>query len=191
MQGTSTFRPADIGKAIGRLHNQKKELEFRRDDWQLNLNTALNRLATVTQQEVPSKSGITEIHRLTVENKSHEGQLSVDVTSPNPNATSSSVTPSRQTTTERSQSSHADKPKLPAKTTDLPEYMDGAGLTDRKRECFSLKFEYGLRVSEIVSRLRISRKTVDEHIAAAERRIGWFQLRDRKKANSARANSNE
>jgi DNA-binding CsgD family transcriptional regulator len=81
-----------------------------------------------------------------------------------------------------------DKSKLPAKTTDLSKYLEGAELTERQRECFSLKFEYGLRVSEIVIRLGLSRKTVDEHIAAAKRRIEWSQLKERQKANSARIN---
>ena len=44
VHGTSTLKPGDIGKAIGKLHADKKELEFRRDDWQLNLNTALRRV---------------------------------------------------------------------------------------------------------------------------------------------------
>jgi DNA-binding CsgD family transcriptional regulator len=190
VQGTSTFRPREIDKAIGRLHNDKKELEFRRDDWQLNLTTALNRLATVTQQEGPPKS---EIPRPSVAQKSHEAQISHGVTALDPNATSSSITPSREATTDKSQiqSSRADKAKLPAKKANLSKYIAGAGLTDRQCECFSLKFEYGLRVSEIVSRLRISRKTVDEHIAAAKRRIGWSQLKERKKANTARANPEE
>ncbi len=48
VQGKSTFRPADIQKAIRRLHEDKKELEFRRDDWQLNLNSVMSSLK-VTQ----------------------------------------------------------------------------------------------------------------------------------------------
>jgi DNA-binding CsgD family transcriptional regulator len=193
VQGTSTFRPRDIDKAIDRLHNDKKELEFRRDDWQLNLTTALSRLATVTQQEVPPKSVISGIHGLAVVQKIHEAQISRDVTATNPNPSSSSVIPSRENTIDKSQieSSCADKAKLPAKTADLSKYIDGAGLTDRQRECFSLKFEYGLRVSAIVKRLGLSRKTVDEHIAAAKRRIGWSQINEKRKANSARVTPNE
>lgn len=44
VHGTSTFQPRDIDKAISKLHENKKELEFRRDDWQLMLNGALIRL---------------------------------------------------------------------------------------------------------------------------------------------------
>jgi len=71
------------------------------------------------------------------------------------------------------------------------QILDGAELTDRQRECFSLKFEYGLRVSAIVNRLGLSRKTVDEHIAAAKRRTGWSQIKEKQKANSARLNPGE
>jgi hypothetical protein len=44
VHGTSAFKPADIGKAIRKLHADRKDLEFRRDDWQLMLNTALRRV---------------------------------------------------------------------------------------------------------------------------------------------------
>ena len=33
VSGTSTFKPRDIGKAISKLHADRKELELRRDDW--------------------------------------------------------------------------------------------------------------------------------------------------------------
>jgi hypothetical protein len=53
VHGTSTFKPADIGKAIRKLHADRKELEFRRDDWQLNLSTALSRTADRGKQGIP------------------------------------------------------------------------------------------------------------------------------------------
>ncbi|MBZ5532787.1 MAG: LuxR C-terminal-related transcriptional regulator [Acidobacteriia bacterium] len=83
------------------------------------------------------------------------------------------------------------KEKLPAKTADLSQYLDEAQLTDRQRECFSLKFEYGLRFSAIAHRLGISRKTVDEHIAAARRRMEWSKVKDKIKAKKARLNPEE
>jgi len=43
VRGTSTFKPRDIDKAIRNLHAHKKELEFRRDDWNIILNNVLNR----------------------------------------------------------------------------------------------------------------------------------------------------
>jgi len=43
VRGTSTFKPRDIDKAIRNLHAHKKELEFRRDDWNIILNNVVNR----------------------------------------------------------------------------------------------------------------------------------------------------
>ena len=70
-----------------------------------------------------------------------------------------------------------DPDKLPAKQTDLSRYMDQAQLTDRQRECLSLKLEYGLPVTAIAERLHIHRKTVDEHIDAANKRIELAKIR--------------
>jgi hypothetical protein len=58
VHGTSAFKPADIGKAIRKLHADRKDLEFRRDDWQLNLNTALSRAAGARQQDVPAPQAL-------------------------------------------------------------------------------------------------------------------------------------
>lgn len=58
VQGKSTFRPGDIQKAIRRLHEDKKELEFRRDDWQLNLNTVMSRLKVTQQQDVSQSRAV-------------------------------------------------------------------------------------------------------------------------------------
>jgi hypothetical protein len=40
LQGSSTARGIDFNKAIQKAHADKKDLEFRRDDWQLMLTTA-------------------------------------------------------------------------------------------------------------------------------------------------------
>jgi len=61
--------------------------------------------------------------------------------------------------------------KLPAKKSDLSQYLDSSGLTERQHECASLHFEYGLSKLEIGRRLGIHRKGVSDHIAAAGRRI--------------------
>jgi hypothetical protein len=53
VRGASTFKPRDIAKAISKLHADKKELEFRRDDWQIILNGALKREAEVPKQSQP------------------------------------------------------------------------------------------------------------------------------------------
>jgi len=51
----------------------------------------------------------------------------------------------------------------------LSQYFDG--LTDKQRECVSLRFEYGLTVADIARRLNLHRKTVTEHLQAADSRM--------------------
>ena len=69
----------------------------------------------------------------------------------------------------------ADVPKafegLGQKKTDLARYFDDADLTERQRQCCSMKYEYELRASEIARRLDLNRKTVEEHLDAGHRRL--------------------
>jgi DNA-directed RNA polymerase specialized sigma24 family protein len=83
------------------------------------------------------------------------------------------------------------KDKLPAKTIDLSRYLDQAQLTDRQRECFSLRFEYEMKLSAIAKWLGLSRKTIDEHIAAARRRMDWSEIKEKMKTNKRRLNPGE
>jgi DNA-binding CsgD family transcriptional regulator len=194
VNGTSTFRPRDISKAISKLHADRKELELRRDDWQLMLQSALSRIAVPTQQEASLTPPIAgNDHGAGLAGANDTDGTSMHGTVVPSSALNSPVVPlsHESMTASPARSAQPDKGKLPAKTTDLSKYLEGAGLTDRQRECFSLKFEYGLRVSAIVNRLGLSRKTVDEHIAAAKRRIGWSQIKEKQKANSARLNPGE
>ena len=78
----------------------------------------------------------------------------------------------------RTQSTHVhpeqsaqDTSALGPKRQDLSRYLDSARLTQRQYECVSLLLEYGLRKSHIARRLGIHRKTVDEFIAAAEKKL--------------------
>jgi hypothetical protein len=50
VRGTSSFKPGQIDKAIRKLHADKKELEFRMGDWQINLNRAQDRLQMMENQ---------------------------------------------------------------------------------------------------------------------------------------------
>jgi len=61
--------------------------------------------------------------------------------------------------------------KLPAKKLDMSNYFDDADLTERQRQCLSLKHEHGLSNVEIGRRLGIDRTTVAEHLKAGENRI--------------------
>jgi DNA-binding CsgD family transcriptional regulator len=72
------------------------------------------------------------------------------------------------------QSAH-EKPKapkkLPPKRQDYSEHFDRVRLTEKQREVVSLILEHGLKVSEIASRLGLSRKTVYDHYHAAKRKL--------------------
>jgi len=57
---------------------------------------------------------------------------------------------------------------LPTKQYDYSNLMDPAELTDMQRQCFSLRHEYQLPVTEIARRLGRDRTTIQEHIDNAE-----------------------
>jgi len=59
---------------------------------------------------------------------------------------------------------------LGPKKHDLSQHLDRVdALTDRQRECLSLRLEYGLGPAEIARRLGIHHTTVYEHIAAGKK----------------------
>jgi hypothetical protein len=66
---------------------------------------------------------------------------------------------------------------------DLSHYMHN--LTEKQQLAFSLKFEYGLRLTDIASRMGLDRKTAYEHIEAAKRKID--QVRSSEKGKDHRA----
>lgn len=73
---------------------------------------------------------------------------------------------------------------LGPKVTDLSQYMHL--LTDKQWMALSLKLEYGLGPVEIASRMGIDRKTVSEHLAAADKRIREAYSSERHKAVRAK-----
>ncbi len=62
-------------------------------------------------------------------------------------------------------------PEKLTKKRDLSREFDQVNLTDRQRECISLWLEYELSVSAIAKKLGLSRKTIDEHLHAAQARF--------------------
>jgi len=62
------------------------------------------------------------------------------------------------------------------KSVDLSTYLDAAGLTNRQRECLSLKYEYGCTEAGIARLLGKNRKTIDEHIVAGERKLNTDRI---------------
>ncbi len=73
---------------------------------------------------------------------------------------------------------------LGPKTMDLSSYMDD--LTEKQQLAFSLKFEYGLGLAEVASRMGLDRKTAHEHIEAADRKVSQARSNERGKAQRAK-----
>jgi DNA-directed RNA polymerase specialized sigma24 family protein len=73
---------------------------------------------------------------------------------------------------------------LGPKKADLSGYFQD--LTEKQQMAASLKWEYGLGLAEIASRMRIDRKTAYEHIEAAERKIDQFRSTLRRGRNPSK-----
>lgn len=61
--------------------------------------------------------------------------------------------------------------RLPRKKDDFLNYWAPAHLTEKQANCFSLRYEYRLTITEIASRFKIDRSTVRKHIALAKKKI--------------------
>jgi DNA-binding CsgD family transcriptional regulator len=88
---------------------------------------------------------------------------------------------------EDAQHSEVSKSVLGKKKQDFSGWFDAAQLTERQRDCVSLKLEYGWPVVRIAHSLGIVRKTVDEHIAAAKKKINIAGLNDKRAKDRAKS----
>jgi DNA-binding CsgD family transcriptional regulator len=87
---------------------------------------------------------------------------------------------------EAAESLPAQKPKLPKhKITDLSVVPGIETLTGKQHEILSLRVEYGLNVSQIARHLGLVRKTVDEHLAWAEKKLKNYSHSAPKRAGRA------
>jgi predicted DNA-binding protein YlxM (UPF0122 family) len=77
-------------------------------------------------------------------------------------------------------------PEKLTKKRDLSGKFDQVNLTDRQRECVSLRFEYELSVSAIAKKLGLTRKTVDEHLQAAQLKFQQDTAKQRRDRNRAK-----
>jgi len=68
---------------------------------------------------------------------------------------------------------------------DLSQYMHG--LTQKQQMAASLKWEYGLGLTEIASRMGINHKTAHEHIEAAKKKMDEVLSSDKRKSNRAKS----
>jgi DNA-binding CsgD family transcriptional regulator len=78
--------------------------------------------------------------------------------------------------------------ELPAKKADYSSHFDAANLTDKQREAVSLCLEYGMSVPEIARRLGKNRKTVDEHLTAARKKIDYARAGEKRAKQRAKVN---
>jgi DNA-binding CsgD family transcriptional regulator len=77
-------------------------------------------------------------------------------------------------------------PEKLTKKCDLSREFDQVNLTERQRECISLRLEYGLTVSAIAKKLGLTRKTVDEHLQAAQSKFQQETAKQRRDRNRAK-----
>ena len=94
--------------------------------------------------------------------------------------------PLREANITNDSSSHRPKGTegLVQKKSDLSQYM--GGLTEKQQMSISLKYEYGLGLGEIASRMGITRKTAYEHLQAASKKIGQTRSREKRKAHGSK-----
>lgn len=78
---------------------------------------------------------------------------------------------------------------LHRKKANYSKYMDG--LTEKHQQVFSLRYEYGLTVTEIASRLGIDRSTVYEHIGAIDKKLQQFASSKKRIATRAKGGPEE
>ena len=74
---------------------------------------------------------------------------------------------------------------LGQKKSDLSRYIHG--LTDKQTLAFSLRYEYRLGLAEIADRMGIDRKTVHEHLAAANKRLERVLSNEQYKSHKAKS----
>lgn len=72
---------------------------------------------------------------------------------------------------------------------DLSRYTHN--LTEKQRLAFSLKYEYGLGPTEIASRMGIDRKTLSEHLEAANKKIQEDRSFEKRRINLSKSSPGE
>jgi predicted DNA-binding protein (UPF0251 family) len=77
--------------------------------------------------------------------------------------------------------------ELPEKQVDLSRYLDDSNLTEIQREVMSLIDEYKLSVSKVARRMDKNRKTIDEHYAAAKRKVEWALTNQRARNRASKS----
>jgi hypothetical protein len=81
------------------------------------------------------------------------------------------------------------KPEM--KVLDFSDAMLAGKLTDKQYDCFSLVKEYQRPMSEVEQRMGITRKTIHEHITAAERTMRKLSIKELRAKTAAKYKHNE
>ena len=74
---------------------------------------------------------------------------------------------------------------LPRARAYLNDLMDDAKLSEKMRDCYSLKWEHGLKEADIATRLGISRPAVYDRLAAAQRRMDQANANQKARKSAA------
>ena len=72
------------------------------------------------------------------------------------------------------------------KVVDFSNAMLAAQLTNKQYDCYSLANEYQRPMTEVEQRMGITRKTIHEHIAAAEKAMKKLTLREYRAKTAAK-----
>jgi DNA-directed RNA polymerase specialized sigma24 family protein len=76
--------------------------------------------------------------------------------------------------------------RLTCKQADLSDYLDSARLTEKQRDCASLKWELGLKGTEMAKRLNLHYSIVQQHFSSAETKIQIARKSDSTRSNIAK-----
>lgn len=68
--------------------------------------------------------------------------------------------------------------KLEMKVLDFSDFMLAAKLTNKQYNCYSLVKEYQRPMNEVEQRMGVTRKTIYEHISAAEKAMRKLSLKE-------------
>ncbi len=72
------------------------------------------------------------------------------------------------------------------KVVDFSNVMLAAQLTNKQYDCYSLAKEYQRPMSEVEQRIGLTRKTIHEHIAAAEKAMGKLTVKEYRAKTAAK-----
>jgi hypothetical protein len=169
VHGVSSFKPNEVDKAIRKLHADKKDLEFRRDDWQLNLSTAERRL------QIAKNDGAEALSTSTTHPANGAAKHGASPAGPNENVQRDTIRSGQATPSQREQNLNYRSPVKrgiawiittnqkasylaicrqfdQAGDVELPDYWKTG--TNRSFECAYKDPKYRHKIEKLISRVR-------------------------------------